>query len=435
LYKKQKLSPNNQSPQTSTNLKNPQANPPKKPQNSPANSPANPQAKPANPQVQSQKSQANLQVKPPKNSQNLPQANSRANLQKQSQANLQKQSQAKLSANLQKQSQAKLSANLQKQPQANSQIPKKMSFEEIQNIYNIICNKMEFPLNEKVILNNFHPYIFQDPLKEQIKRYSSIKNFVENVYIDMITLEIIDDFEMIYIILHKNNNNNLINQKEKSIIQLIKEPDENEKYHIYYILGLGNKEDDTLFQEYNILYYCNDDHLIKKVHIIVNSNPLSIVKNIVKTVCFMKPTPNTKIVAEIRDLLVKKEKVLVVGHSYGGAVAGCVAEEFNKLNKLDKDLLKNLQIATFGSIYISPNNNVSNINFKQYMMTNDIALKCNKLPKNLNVSKWPFYANDVTNNVTWIANDNDITNRWRIHNSYDYYMYNIFKTKNINLFS
>ena len=78
----------------------------------------------------------------------------------------------------------------------------------------------------------------------------------------------------------------------------------------------------------------------------------------------------------IFDDLQEGRKVCLYGHSFGGLIVNRLCEKLVERIK-DLEILGNLYVATFGSIYIS--DKLDGINIKQYMFVNDVALKQNRL--------------------------------------------------------
>ena len=99
---------------------------------------------------------------------------------------------------------------------------------------------------------------------------------------------------------------------------------------------------------------------------------------------------NLSIVRRIAQLINKRHNVLLYGFSVGGLVVQRVCELLNicsyneELSRiilgldLDVDDLQNfLKAATFGSIYISPNEKVDNVSLINYMLVDDVATRTN----------------------------------------------------------
>ncbi len=88
-----------------------------------------------------------------------------------------------------------------------------------------------------------------------------------------------------------------------------------------------------------------------------------------------KPLPDSAFVEKVRkavcDALRRGERVLLVGHSYGGSVATRIAE------KVPCAHADRLEVATFGSIYIrSPRALTPGVTAKHYSYDVDIAAMC-----------------------------------------------------------
>ena len=99
---------------------------------------------------------------------------------------------------------------------------------------------------------------------------------------------------------------------------------------------------------------------------------------------------NLSIVRRVAQLIEKKQNVLLYGFSVGGLVVQRICELLNicsyneQLSKLilgidiDVENLENFfKAATFGSIYISPNEKVDNVSLKNYMLVDDVATRTN----------------------------------------------------------
>ena len=99
---------------------------------------------------------------------------------------------------------------------------------------------------------------------------------------------------------------------------------------------------------------------------------------------------NLSIVRRVAQLIEKRQNVLLYGFSVGGLVVQRICELLNicsyngELSKLilgidiDVENLENFfKAATFGSIYISPNEKVDNVSLKNYMLVDDVATRTN----------------------------------------------------------
>jgi hypothetical protein len=99
---------------------------------------------------------------------------------------------------------------------------------------------------------------------------------------------------------------------------------------------------------------------------------------------------NLSIVRRIAQLIDKRQNVLLYGFSVGGLVVQRVCELLNICSyseelsnlilgiSLDVDGLQTfLKAATFGSIYISPNEKVDNVSLVNYMLVDDVATRTN----------------------------------------------------------
>ena len=121
----------------------------------------------------------------------------------------------------------------------------------------------------------------------------------------------------------------------------------------------------------------------KNVEFVYNKNEMSEVLPNVCRICFItnsKPLPNSvflnELVAKIIVDAKSFDKILIFGTCYGGAIANRIAEELQlKKSNLFNNLSKIL-IATFGSIYIAKNTDISNINILNYLGIGDISEKC-----------------------------------------------------------
>lgn len=166
------------------------------------------------------------------------------------------------------------------------------------------------------------------------------------------------------------------------------------------------------------------------IHIRKNAN---VIKNIAKVILKFNPSKNDlfvqEVLDEIKDYMKQDVRIILIGHSYGGAVVSRVAEHLNKSIKKSTNSDNKLQVATFGSIYISEKRKVKNINILNYMFTKDVVLKINGLrqPKQVN------NINIDRNRVVWFNHNAKYTSRWDIHNDYTDMIYEVILTKNIDI--
>ena len=198
---------------------------------------------------------------------------------------------------------------------------------------------------------------------------------------------------------------------------------------LYHILGMGcseaTKSDLKQYQE-----EIQETTGISDVRVRCNPSMTSTIINIIKSVC-MVPLKNDKFVneifSEIKLDISNGSRVIVFGHSYGGAVTTRLAELFNEMTGIyGIDAIKNnIVFRTCGSIYISNREKLRNVDIKHIIYNDDVCLKCNGLANN-----------EARDNVIWkpspikyVAKIGDKMNllgtdtQWNIHNSYDFYMF------------
>jgi hypothetical protein len=190
--------------------------------------------------------------------------------------------------------------------------------------------------------------------------------------------------------LRKNNNN--ISSNNNNNLSFYKY---NENDIILFIPGLGchlelSRKNRNSQEKLNIPYYILDDtskEITKRIGInaeaICSKKVSGTVKNIVKTVCHIRPSKDDAFVkvvfSRIKELLGEEKRVILVGHSYGGSVVSRVAEIVN--SEKDMSLYKKLFCMTLGSIYIPKKEKLDKIhkNVFHVMFYGDVAVKCNKL--------------------------------------------------------
>ena len=86
---------------------------------------------------------------------------------------------------------------------------------------------------------------------------------------------------------------------------------------------------------------------------------------------------DVEVLSKVCRALDNGDKVILVGHSYGGSVASRVAMFLGHFCPSTRDLAK-LRVVTFGSIFIPPPSATPGISVKHYAYDNDIAALCHK---------------------------------------------------------
>ena len=199
---------------------------------------------------------------------------------------------------------------------------------------------------------------------------------------------------------------------------------EDKVYKIYSINGLGCStlsDDDSAMMKNDIVKASK----IKDVVIKCNKSMKDTLLDITKLACRVPLKHDAfvhEICNEIEVDLKAGKTVIVLGHSYGGAVASRIAEYFNDFIIYNSKII----IRTMGSIYIPATHKVDKINIKHALMPNDVCLKCLDIKNN-----------EARENVHWLQNNlspykksyMDVfkvfgsKKRWEIHNSYGSYLY------------
>lgn len=179
---------------------------------------------------------------------------------------------------------------------------------------------------------------------------------------------------------------------------------------LLFIMGLGwdkvgDEELNRFSESYKTTYNI-------ETRIMRNTNLKSTILGIAKTVCYMAPSLSDKFVLEVYDTVKKYRnlnyKVLLIGHSYGGAIVSRVAEKYEKHPD------PGVHMKTLGSIYIYK---PKHVNLKHYMFYGDVALKCNKLKKDAPGINWmrPMnYKTPPKKQFSLFGTQEE----WTIHNEY-----------------
>lgn len=108
----------------------------------------------------------------------------------------------------------------------------------------------------------------------------------------------------------------------------------------------------------------------------------SALKCIAKTYLIMMPLKDSKFVNNLVDEITEDinnpdiKSVVIFSHSFGGAMVNKAAEILNVSKNMN---INKLNIATFGSIYLAPEENIDKLNMFNYLSISDIAIKCNQV--------------------------------------------------------
>ena len=103
-------------------------------------------------------------------------------------------------------------------------------------------------------------------------------------------------------------------------------------------------------------------------------------KRLVDSGQLLEPTPFVRdVIAKVCRALRRGERVILVGHSYGGSVASRVALYLlDQCDALPLNALARVHIATLGSIFIPPARVTTGIDIRHYAYPNDVALLCSR---------------------------------------------------------
>lgn len=125
------------------------------------------------------------------------------------------------------------------------------------------------------------------------------------------------------------------------------------------------------------------------------------------------------VLARVREVLDEKPQnhVLLIGVSYGGAVATRVAELVyggKSGGEAHAERAKRLHVATFGSIYVPKAAELPGMDICHYMFYNDVALHCNGLEAGDTRAVWLRSEDDPT----FGKRKPGLRTQWRIHTDY-----------------
>lgn len=182
---------------------------------------------------------------------------------------------------------------------------------------------------------------------------------------------------------------------------------------IYFIAGLGCKyaEDELNELQEDIAKYAKID--LSDVKIICHDKHLAPIRGIFSSFLQERfdttPMKNSSFLKRLeQDVKTQCElykKVLIFGHSYGGLIANRLAEELNTQNT------QNIQIATFGSIYIANPRNVDRINIVNYQSIGDISARFkSNAEKNVSYDELTFQIKGIYNDMISFSREKDSKN-------------------------
>lgn len=185
------------------------------------------------------------------------------------------------------------------------------------------------------------------------------------------------------------------------------------KTRMFVVLGFGcnhfRKDIKKLYVE------LKQNSKIDSVEVLCNAkNPRSMTFDIwarlLSKGALLEPTPFVQhITDKVCRALRRNERVVLVGHSYGGSVASRVSMFIRDL--CGKDInLSNLRVVTFGSIFIPPPEMTIGVKIKHFAFKNDIAKFCHKVcPKStyLTLMK-PRFRDPVLSHMSYYSKMIDI---------------------------
>jgi mannose/fructose-specific phosphotransferase system component IIA len=162
-------------------------------------------------------------------------------------------------------------------------------------------------------------------------------------------------------------------------------------------------------------------------------------------ICFL-PSGVTDFVKDLCKQIIdatsdSTNRIVVIGHSYGGSVVSRVAIELSKQlnrNQINDDQLKRIALFTVGSIYVPKESKVKGVRIQHLMFPNDIALVCNGLKKpkkatlkntveqTLNTVEEVKKTLNTSEYVIWLPDPG--SGRWRQHGAYGDWKKPLYKT-------
>lgn len=149
------------------------------------------------------------------------------------------------------------------------------------------------------------------------------------------------------------------------------------KTRMIVVYGLGCHKDLERLRSLQDQMKMVRNKTIDKIDVLCNTeDPGSVTydvwKSLVDAKAIREPTKFVRsVLAKVCNAMMRGEKVILVGHSYGGSVVSRVAMY---LKMCPHAIRKNLQMATFGSIFIPPIKETGFI--EHFTYANDIARVC-----------------------------------------------------------
>jgi len=164
----------------------------------------------------------------------------------------------------------------------------------------------------------------------------------------------------------------------KNKINLSQKGGANDRIILYVIFGLGCPTNEIKIKELQQDYSNTTSLPLSNVNIICRPWHDAI-RGIGSSFIHQQPIHHRsflrKLAMHILTNAIQYDKVIVYGHSYGGAIVNRIAEELNEKDTNGIHLSK-IFMAAFGSIYITT---PSRVNLLNYVFIGDVALKLNHL--------------------------------------------------------
>ena len=152
----------------------------------------------------------------------------------------------------------------------------------------------------------------------------------------------------------------------------------NDRIILYVIFGLGCPTNEIKIKEIQQNFSASTNIPVSNVNIICRPW-YDAIRGIGSSFIHQQPIHHRHflrtLAIHILSHAIQYDKVIVYGHSYGGAIVNRVAEELNEKDTNGTHLSK-IFMAAFGSIYITK---LSRVNLLNYVFIGDVSLKLNHL--------------------------------------------------------